>query len=210
MIRRALVIVALAGAPAVARADDGLGTPLPDAGALPALGGATYQFSLDLVDAHTLPPLDLGGVTAPGRSAAYAGATLASCGGGLGPGWFGYFCLAGAGYGFGFGNADPVSTRYFSVTLPSPGYGYRTRALLAGMQLVPRIEWFSETVTTSTSSANDRDHYYTLSADMQVCLQYNFLGLWPSNSAACLYAAPEVYRAGWLDGFTVGVRVYPL
>ena len=220
---RALAIAAFVAAPLVAHADpEDLGTPLPAPSALPAMARlSAYVMSLDYVDVPAMPTIVVGErVTTPSRATSFAGATLRSYVGGGAVGRFDFYSLGVAlAYGLG-GDATKSFTangatytngdvRMFSIELPSPGMGYRARTWLVSAQLVPSIQWFTESFVRDGMAVDGRDHSYVLSADVQACLQYNFVGVFPKNSAACVYVAPVVYREGWFEGASVGVRWFP-
>jgi hypothetical protein len=179
--------LALVLVPVVAHADD-LGAPLPEPAAEPAMAGISpYVMSVDIDDVAKLPMTNTSAVLGGFGVRVYAG--------GAHPGLFGFYSMGG---GFGFGSG----VRMFSIEVPSPGLGYRTRDWLFGVQLVPAIQWFTQGAM--------RDHDYTLATDVQLCLQYNIAGVFPKNSAACVYVAPSVYRDGWLQGASAGIRLFTL
>ena len=168
-----------------------LGTPLPGPSAAPALAMLTpYVMSLDVIDT-AVPAVGM----SPRHDATLAGFSERSYVASTGSGTFGFYSL-------GVDLAFATGTRALSLELPSPGIGTRARTWLVSAQLVPAISWFVE--------RGDRDHFYALSTDLQACLQYNFLGFFPKNSAACVYAAPAIYRDGWLSGVAFGLRWFPL
>lgn len=180
----ALVIVL---APLVAHADD-LGTPLPEPTAYPAMAGISpYVMSADIDDVAKLPMTNTSAVLGGLGVRVYAGSGHAAL--------FGFYSMGGS---FGWGSG----VHMFSIEVPSPGLGYRTRDWLFGAQLVPAIQWFTQ--------GEVRDHDYTLATDFQLCRQYNIAGLFPKNSAACVYVAPSVYRDGWLGGASAGIRLFTL
>jgi len=215
-----LAALAIIAAPLVAHADpaDDLGAPLPTPSAYPAMAGpSVLVMSVDAVDVPSLPPLDLGnGVTSPRRSEVFAGIGLRGYVGGEHMGRFAYYSIGG---GFEGGvasgkalSAGPMLTgaQLYSLELPSPGYGYRTQKWLVGAQLVPAIEWIGEQFKNGDATMTGRDHFYTVSADFQACLQYTVLTGLGRNSAACVYVAPVIYRDGWFSGASFGVRIFAL
>jgi hypothetical protein len=180
-----------------AHAGDDLGTPLPEPTAYPAMAGVSaYVMSLDVIDVGSLPVTN--------RSAVLGGLGLRVYGGGFGSGQFAFYSM---GTNFAFDLAgEATDVKMFSVELPSPGIGYRTRNWLVDAQLVPAIQWFTQDIMMTSA----RDHDYALSADLQACLQYNIAGIFPRNSAACVYVAPALYRESWFSGGSFGVRLFTL
>jgi hypothetical protein len=216
-----LAVLAIVAAPLVAHADppDDLGTPLPAPSAYPAMTGPSLiVMSIDAVDVPSLPPLDLGhGLTSPRRSEVFGGVGFRSYVGGGHMGRFVYYSMGGGVEG-GVASGKPLSagapmltgSQLYSLELPSPGYGYRTRKWLVGAQLVPAVEWIAEEFKNGETPMSGHDHFYTVSADFQACMQYTvFTGL-GRNSAACVYVAPVIYRDGWFSGASFGVRIFAL
>jgi hypothetical protein len=218
MMRALAVVIVLAR---VAYADDGLGTALPEPSALPAMSWLTpYVMSLDILQLQ-MPRIDLGnGLAAPTRTGDYGGFGVRNYVGGTRMGRFGFYSL-GTRFELGFGGAHSAfeannrmygngSSLMFSIELPSPGYGYRSLNWLVSAQLVPAIEWYQQDFKAGIQQVSGRDHFYTIVTDLQVCRQYNMFGMFPKNSAACVYVAPAVVRDGWFHGTTFGVRLFML
>jgi hypothetical protein len=192
---KALAIVMLLSA--TAHAGDDLGTPLPEPTAYPAMGGlSAYVMSLDVIDVGSLPVTN--------RSAVLGGFGLRAYGGGVTMGQFAFYSM-GTNIAFELAG-DATRAKMFSLELPSLGLGYRTRDWLVDAQLVPAIQWFTQDV----GMTSERDHDYTLSADLQACLQYNIAGIFSKNSAACVYVAPALYRESWFSGASFGLRLFTL
>jgi hypothetical protein len=220
MTRAFAILAALAG---IAVAEPDFGEPLSGPTAYPALASLTpYTMSFGMMYVPSLPPIDLGnGITAPRGSATYLAFESSSAVGGLHPGWFGYYSVSAGlalqvagdatrSFQTGGQTFTDGSTSAFSIAPLAPGMGYRTRELLFGAQVVPRIEWFTESFHRDAMTVSGRDHFYTLAADLQGCLQYNLFGFMAKNSAICAYVAPVIYRDGWFSGASIGVRWYPL
>jgi hypothetical protein len=180
-------IIAIVVAPLVAHADPELGAPLPSPTALPAMSVVSpLVVSAELSDVPVLPLAE--------GSVILGGISVRTYGGGAQLGMFGFYSL---GTRMGFGD----SVHMFDIELIAPGIGYRKRTWIVAAQLVPAIEWYADMM--------DREHLYTASIDVQACVQYNAFGFFPKNSAACVYVAPAIYRDGWFEGATFGVRWFP-
>jgi hypothetical protein len=75
---------------------------------------------------------------------------------------------------------------------------------------VPRVEWFKAVYSDEgqkNHAVSGNAFLLTASADVHACLEYNFGDL-PKNSGICAYAAPAIYRDGFFNGFTTGVRLF--
>ena len=198
-----------------------LGTPLPAHGAAPALAGVGLGMGFDATYEAVLPTLSLSNsARVPRRSATLAGFGVEEYYGGRHPGWFGFttlgcdfdFDVAGGADDF-TANASKLDSGDLSLLrfrLPSIGYGYRNRNWLGAVQLVPSIEWFStDYKTPAMTYASGSEVSLAVGIDAEVCKQWNLGGVFSKNSATCVYAAPIVYRDGFMAGASFGVRVFP-
>jgi hypothetical protein len=224
-MRNTITFAVLVASATTARADPPpeLGTPLPNQSAAGALSGISVGMGLDTTMVSALPAIDLGnGVTLPRRGLTFAGLDVVEylASRRSGPGWFKFtgvrvdFDLKVAGSGADdftannqmFTKGDVLLGRF---GLPSLGLGYRSRSWLASVELEPNLEWFSASYSGPVK-ADGSSLELAVAVDVQVCWQYNVGGYFPKNSAACLYAAPVVYRDGFLTGAAFGVRVFPI
>jgi hypothetical protein len=196
-----------------------LGTPLPAPSAIPALSGISALAGFDITDVAAMPSMKLDSLYAtPRRDAVFAGITSSIViGGNSRPGWFRFYRL-GVTYTLPVGGSASASftsngttltggnVHYYGIALPVPGYGYRRGIWIATAQLVPQIDLFSAEFQAGKMTVSGSDTTLSISAELQVCRQFNLLGFSSKNSATCAYVAPALYRDGWMNGIAFGVR----
>lgn len=231
-----MVLAATIAAPAIAAADGvtgdppDLGTPLPTQGAVPALSGFGLGAGWNVLAVPHVPSVDLGhGVSTPRRAGTFTGFDMFEYVGlgGTAYGWFDFamlrFTIDGAVGGSAGDDFMAGGTRYTDGTMldiqfsvPAPGIGYRQRTWLVSAQLDPTLDLFDGTfydtaaTTSATTTPSGTKLQLELAVDVQACMQYNAFGFMERNSAACVFVAPVVYRDGFMQGATVGLRVFAL
>jgi hypothetical protein len=94
----------------------------------------------------------------------------------------------------------------FSVGLPVPGHGYRRGIWIAMAQLLPQVDVFTAEFEIGNATVTGSDTTLSLSAELQLCRQFNLFGFSRRNSATCAYVSPSLYRDGWLNGVAFGLR----
>jgi hypothetical protein len=202
-------------------ADAELGMPVPSRGAAPALAGVTWLFGLGGEWLTEQPPIRIDGTIAtprrPSSLFTLSAATVVTSPGRV----FWSYSLGGT-LGFGAGGAadDPFvagtmafvggGTQLWSLEPLTIGGGVRRRGFVGTAQLVPSIDWISQSFSVGTDHVSGRDHFYALSANVRGCFEYSVLRAFPRNSAVCVYVQPVVYRDGWFDGVGFGVSFAPL
>jgi hypothetical protein len=197
------------------------GTPLRSSqSAAPAMSGMSLVVpSAGVLYLPSTPSIQMGGPTAPRRSELFGTIGIGSAyGGGLGlkPTYalfnvdIGLLSTGGdATRSFSDGSKTWADGRFawFGFGLVSPGLEYHKTGFVFGAQLVPRFEWYKASFSNGATRITGNAFLLTASADIHACLEYNFANS-PKNSSLCLYAAPAIYRDGFFNGVSTGVRMF--